>query len=243
MIKRVSIFIFGLCVYILFLGTVLYAIGFVGNIIVPKNIDDGTQTTLLYAVTIDVVLVLIFGLQHTIMARTKFKEAIKNTIPDSMERSFFVLCATLSLLLLFIFWIPIPQTIWNFQTGFLNVIFTVVFWIGWLDIIFCTFLISHFDLFGVRQVYYYLLQKTYEPVSFKEPLFYRYVRHPLMFAFLIGFWVTPNMTIGHLLFSSLMTLYIIIGIKFEEQSLKNEFGESYGTYQRKVPMIIPLPRK
>jgi len=243
MAKRLSVFIFGVIVYLLFLFTVLYGIGFVGNIAVPKSVDSGTPSPLATTIRINLLLVSIFGIQHSAMARPAFKKQWLRLISEPAERSTYVLFASMSLLLLFWQWRPLPTNVWNFPDGVMNIALTSLFWIGWLCVVVSTFLINHFDLFGLRQVYLYLRGIEYTPVQFKEPRPYKYVRHPLMLSFLIAFWATPQMSIGHLQFALGMTLIIFIGIAFEERDLLKAYGDSYARYRQQVSMIIPLPKK
>jgi len=241
--KRLPAFLFGVAAYVAFLYTFLYAIGFVGNIAVSKGIDDGGQTPFLSALAVDLALIALFGIQHSVMARPGFKERWTRLVPGPIERSIFVLCASFCLLLLFREWRPVPGGLWDFPAGPMCSALTGLFWAGWLIALASSFLINHFDLFGLRQVYLYLRGIDYAPVAFRHPLFYKYVRHPLMLGFLIAFWATPHMSAGHLIFSLGMTVYIFIGIALEERDLLNKFGEEYEQYRRQVPMIIPLPRK
>lgn len=243
MLKRLLVFIFGVAVYLLFLLTVLYGIGFVGNIFVPKGIDDGTPSSLVIALPINLLLMAIFGVQHSVMARPAFKKWWLRLIPEPVERSMFVLGASLSLLLLFWQWRPLTGYVWNFPAGLMNVVLSSLFWMGWLDVVLSTFLINHFDLFGLRQVYLYLRGVDYTPIPFKQPTLYKYVRHPLMLAFLIAFWATPQMSVGHLLFAAGMTAVIVIGIALEEKDLLRLYGQTYEQYRKQVSMLIPLPRK
>src|SRR5688572_1315143 len=243
MAKRLLVFIFGVIVYLLFLFTVLYGIGFVGNIAVPKSVDSGASSPLATSILINLLLIVIFGLQHSVMARPAFKKQWLRFIPEPAERSIYVLFTNISLLLLFWQWRPLPTTIWNFQNGVMHIALTSLFWIGWLCVVISTFLINHFDLFGLRQVYLYLRGIEYTPVQFKEPLPYKYVRHPLMLSFLIAFWATPQMSIGHLQFAIGMTLVIFIGIAFEERDLLKAYGDSYARYRQQLSMTIPLPKK
>ena len=243
MAKRLLVFIFGVIVYLLFLFTVLYGIGFVGNIAVPKSVDSGAPSPLAASILINLLLVIIFAMQHSVMARPAFKKQWLRFIPEPAERSIYVLFTNMSLLLLFWQWRPLPTTVWNFQNGMMHIALTSLFWMGWLCVVISTFLINHFDLFGLRQVYLYLCGIEYTPVQFKEPLPYKYVRHPLMLSFLIAFWATPQMSIGHLQFAIGMTLVIFIGIAFEERDLLKAYGDSYARYRQQVSMIIPLPKK
>jgi protein-S-isoprenylcysteine O-methyltransferase Ste14 len=221
MMKRLPAFLFGVAAYVAFLYTFLYAIG----------------------LAVDLALIALFGIQHSVMARPGFKERWTRLVPGPIERSIFVLCASFCLLLLFREWRPVPGGLWDFPTGPMCSALTGLFWAGWLIALASSFLINHFDLFGLRQVYLYLRGIDYAPVAFRHPLFYKYVRHPLMLGFLIAFWATPHMSAGHLIFSLGMTVYIFIGIALEERDLLNKFGEEYEQYRRQVPMIIPLPRK
>src|SRR5688572_13607189 len=243
MVKRLLVFIFGVIVYLLFLFTVLYGIGFVGNIAVPKSIDSGTPSSLSTTLLINLLLVAIFGVQHSVMARPAFKKVWLRFIPEPAERSIYVLFTSMALLLLFWQWRPLPTNVWNFPNGVMNIALTSLFWIGWLCVVVSTVLINHFDLFGLRQVYLYLRDIEYTPVQFKEPLPYKYVRHPLMLSFLIAFWATPQMSIGHLQFAFGMTLIIFIGIAFEERVLLKAYGDSYARYRQQLSMTIPLPKK
>jgi protein-S-isoprenylcysteine O-methyltransferase Ste14 len=243
MIKRLSAFLFGIAAYIAFLYTFLYGIGFVGNIIVSKGIDGGGQTPFLSALAVDLALIVIFGVQHSLMSRPAFKKRWTCLVPEQIERSIFVLSASFCLQLLFREWRPMPVLVWHVPAGPLSAALTGLFWAGWLIALASSFLINHFDLFGLRQVYLYLRGIDYIPVAFRHPAFYRYVRHPLMLGFLIAFWATAHMSAGHLIFSLGMTAYIFIGIALEERDLLNKFGEEYEHYRRQVPMIIPLPRK
>ncbi len=242
MAKRLLVFVFGVVVYLLFLFTVLYGIGFVGNILVAKGIDAGPTAPLAVTLTVDLALIALFGLQHSVMARSGFKKWWLRQIPAPVERSLFVLGASLSLLLLFWQWRPLSGYIWSFPVGWMNVALKGLFWIGWVDVVLSTFLINHFDLFGLRQVYLYLRGVAYTPVSFKQPLLYKYVRHPVMLAFLIAFWAAPQMSVGHLLFAVGMTTFIFIGTTLEERDLLKLYGEAYEQYRRQVSMLIPRLR-
>ena len=240
MIKRVPVFIFGILAYLIFFLVTLYAIGFTGNLLVPKAIDQGSQTSPAVAIIIDLALIALFGVQHSLMARKPIKRWLADWIPKPAMRSFYVLSASLALILIFWQWRPIGGYVWNFSSGWLSLGLQALFWIGWAMVILSTFLIDHFDLFGLRQVYLHLRGRAYTPLVFKEPVVYRYVRHPLMLSILIAFWSTPRMSVGHLLYAAGMSVYILIGIRYEEQDLLMSYGQAYRRYRQQVAMLFPL---
>jgi len=229
--------------YLTFLVATLWAIGFVGDMFVPKTIDAGPSVSLVNAVLIDAVLLGLFALQHSVMARPAFKRWWTTIIPSSIERSTYVLFASLLLLLLFWQWLPIPGTIWNVEQTAGGDFLQGLYWVGWLIVFLSTFLINHFDLFGLRQVFLHWRGVEYTPVRMKTPALYKLVRHPLMLGFLIVFWATPRMTAGHLLFSLATTGYILVGIHLEERDLLASYGEAYRRYQQRVSMLLPVPKK
>lgn len=238
--KRVLVFLYGFLAYIFFLGVFLYAIGFVGNIWVPKSIDSGDSYLVPISLLINALLLALFAIQHTIMARPAFKSFITRIIPKAAERSTFVLATNLVFVLLFVQWRPLGDTVWLVESAAGNIILQFLFWAGWAMVLISTFLIDHFDLFGLKQVVLYLLKKDYSPPRFKESSLYRYIRHPLLLGFIIAFWATPHMSVGHLFFAILTTGYILVGITFEERDLIRHHGEIYINYARRVPKLIPF---
>lgn len=237
--KRILIFGYGLIAYLTFFVTILYAIGFVGNFAVPKSIDTGEPGSTIVAVLVNAGLLGAFAIQHTIMARKPFKQWLTQFMPASVERSTFVLVASVILLVTFYFWIPIPEIVWQVDSEAGQMILTATYFLGWFLVFFASFLINHFDLFGLRQVYIELKKQPYRPLVFRTASLYKFVRHPLLLGFLIAFWSAPVMTQGRLLFAILTTAYIFVGIQFEERDLAREHGEAYRRYQHDVPMIIP----
>ena len=234
--------VYGAMSYLIFLFTTLYAIGFFGNLIVPKTLDSGPIVSFPYALLLDLVLLSLFAVQHSVMARPAFKRWWTRYIPQSMERSTYVLCTSLVLLLLYWQWLPVRGDIWNVENIIGRLLLLGLYGFGWLIVLYSTFLINHFDLFGLRQVYMNWRGVEYTHVGIKEPALYKVVRHPLMLGFLIAFWATPHMTIGHFLFSLATTGYILVGIHLEERDLLVAFGEAYRRYQQRVSMLLPVPK-
>ena len=240
---RAFALLYGVVAYLVFVAAFLYAVGFVGNLSLPTTIDRGYPGPPARAISIDLALLSLFAVQHSAMARSSFKRWWTQFIPTSMERSTYVLLSSLVLLLLFWQWRPIPNTVWSVTDPLAAGAIAAVHWIGWIVALSSTFLTSHFRFFGLSQVFTHFLNQTLPATALKTSLFYKYVRHPLYFGFLLAFWATPSMTAGHLLFALATTGYILIGIQLEERDLIGVFGEDYRRYRRRVAMLIPLPRR
>jgi protein-S-isoprenylcysteine O-methyltransferase Ste14 len=239
MLSRITAFVYGVVCYLVFFATFLYAIGFLGNFLVPKSIDSGPEAPFLYALAINAVLLALFALQHSVMARPWFKAAWTRIVPSSVERSTYVLFSSLALLLLFWKWEPMGGVIWKVASPDGQLALNALYGLGVLIILAATFLINHFDLFGLRQVWLNLRGVPYTNLSFSTPGLYRIVRHPLYVGWLLMFWAAPVMTVAHLVFAIGTTVYIFIAIQFEERDLV-EFHAEYAEYRRRVPMILPI---
>jgi methanethiol S-methyltransferase len=231
--------VYGFVVYQLFLGAILYAIGFVGNIGVPKSVDSGVGGSLAKAVIVDLMLLGVFAVQHSVMARAGFKRVWTRVVPPALERSTYVLSASAALVLLYWQWRPIHASIWVLTDPTAIAVTNVLFWVGWAIVFVSTFLIHHFELFGLRQVVARARGQAIPEAQFRTPLLYRYVRHPIYLGFAIAFWATPVMTSGHLLFAVAMSGYILLGIWLEERDLIARFGEQYRRYREQVGMLLP----
>ena len=240
MFARLLIPFYAIVSYVVFLASFLYAVGFVGNHLVPKSIDIGGQAHATEAVVVDLLLLGLFAIQHSVMARPAFKQRWTKIIPAAGERATYVLLSSLILLLLFWQWRPIPTPIWQVQ-GVAAWVLVGLSWLGWLIALAATFMIDHFDLTGLRQAFAAPRGAAAQGPSFRTPLLYAMVRHPLMFGLLLAFWATPDMTAGHLLFAIMTTAYILIGLRFEERDLIDQFGAVYLQYCRRVPMLLPQP--
>jgi methanethiol S-methyltransferase len=238
--SRIFAVLYGAVVYVLFLGTFLYAIAFVGNLgIAPKTIDSGPLGPWPMAVLINACLLGLFAVQHSVMARPGFKRWWTKIVPRTVERSTYVLFASLALLLMYWQWRAMPAPIWTVTDSAGVIALNVVFGLGFALVLVSTFLISHFELFGLHQVYARFMNRTLPEPKFHTPLFYRYVRHPIYLGFILAFWATPTMTAGHLLFAIATTGYILLGIWFEERDLIDQFGERYRSYRKQVGMLLP----
>ena len=240
MFARVTTFVYGVFSYLIFFGTFLYAIGFLGNFIVPKSIDSGRTIPLGEALLINAALLTVFAVQHSVMARPAFKRIWTRIIPKQAERSTYVLFSSIALIVLFRLWQPMGGVVWNVEQPVFRAVLYGLFALGFLVVLVSTFLINHFDLFGLRQVYLYLRGKEYTQLRFGTPVLYRHVRHPLYLGWLLAFWATPTMTIAHLVFAVATTAYIFIAIQLEEKDLIDAYGNDYKRYRESVPMILPV---
>jgi protein-S-isoprenylcysteine O-methyltransferase Ste14 len=236
---RFAFLLYGLVAYLLFFAALLYAIGFVGNVVVPKGIDDGVPTSLGAAVAIDVFLLALFAIQHNVMARPWFKEWWIRFVPQPIERSTFVAISSLLLMLLYWQWRPIPGIAWEFESGLVRGVLWALYIAGWVIVFYSSFVIDHFELFGLKQVYRHFRGLEDETAPFSERSLYRWVRHPLMLGFILAFWSAPTMSWGRLLFAAVTTVWILIAIKIEERDLASFLGEPYVRYRARTPMLVP----
>jgi methanethiol S-methyltransferase len=240
MLKRSIVLLYGVACYGVFLGTFLYAVGFVGNFLVPRSIDSPAAGDFIGNLTVDLALLLGFALQHSVMARPGFKRWWTRFVPEPAERSTYVLASSLALIALFAFWLPLGGSVWSVEEPAIKATLYALCAFGWLLVLVSTFLINHFDLFGLRQVWCYLTKTAYSPIGFRTPGPYRLVRHPLYVGWLFAFWSTPTMTATHLLFAVSTTAYILAAIQLEERDLVASLGEAYRDYRTRVPMLIPF---
>lgn len=240
---RIIAFLYGLIAYVGFLLVLLYAIGFVGNLWVPKTIDSGTAGPFGQSLLINLGLLGVFAIQHSVMARPGFKEWWTKFVPKPVERSTYVLISNVLMVALFYYWQPMPAVVWDAGGAALGTILLVLYFGGWGFLVLSSFMVSHFDLFGMRQVVINLRNQTYEHLPFKIVGTYKLVRHPLMVGWIVAFWATPVMSVGHLAFAITTTVYILIAIKLEERDLVAFFGDKYRDYQKTVPGLIPFTKR
>ena len=238
-IARLTAFLYGLVAYFAFFGTILYAIGFVMSLVVPKTIDSGTVSSTNQALLVNLLLMSLFAVQHSVMARRQFKEWWTQYVPKSVERSTYVLFASLTLMLLFWQWCPMPAIVWQIDEPGIAMTVATVSLVGWVMVFTSTFLINHFELFGLHQVASNLAGREMPAPRFRTPLYYKFVRHPIYLGFIIAFWAAPTMSVGHLLFAAVTTAYIFVGILLEERDLVDLFGDDYRRYKDRVSMLLP----
>jgi len=242
--SRTATLLFAILAYAIFFATFLYLICFVGNAgFAPVTVDRGPSAPMAMAVVIDLALIALFGVQHSVMARPAFKQRWTQVVPHSAERSVYVLLASVALLILFWFWRPIDMVVWDLTGTALAGILTLLFWVGWLLVLLSTFLINHFELFGLQQAWFNLRGRQAAAPQFRQPLLYKYVRHPLYLGFFLAFWAAPRMTAGHLLLAAGMSVYMLIAIRHEEHDLVGLFGKDYEDYRQRVGMLMPRFRR
>lgn len=237
---RFIAFFYGALSYIIFFATFLYAIGFVSGLVVPKTIDTGTVVPVAEALIVNLMLMSVFAIQHSVMARKQFKKWWTRFVPASVERSTYVLFSSLALVLLYWQWRPMPTVVWQIDNPQIGLAVTALSFVGWLIVLTSTFLINHFELFGLHQVSNNLAGRPMPAPRFRTPVFYNFVRHPIYLGFIVAFWAAPTMTVGHLLFAAVTTAYIIVGTLLEERDLVDVFGDEYRSYRKRVSMLFPL---
>jgi protein-S-isoprenylcysteine O-methyltransferase Ste14 len=240
--SRITIFLYGIVSYLVFFGVFLYGIGFIGGFLMPTTLDSEPHSSLGWALSVDLGLLAAFALQHSGMARPAFKRWWTRIVPEEMERSTYVLASSLALVVLYVFWEPIGGVIWTASEGWARNTVIGLYLFGWLLLLYTTFLIDHFDLFGLKQVWRRLTNKAYRAPAFRTPSLYKLVRHPLYIGWLTIFWAAPTMTVAHLVFALGTTAYILIAIRWEEQDLVSAFGATYVDYRSRTPMLIPRLR-
>ncbi|TNE52739.1 MAG: isoprenylcysteine carboxylmethyltransferase family protein [Bacteroidetes bacterium] len=241
--KKTLFFLYAIVSYLAFFATILYSIGFVGNYIVPTTIDGTPELPFWQALLIDASFLLVFAVQHSVMARPAFKEWWTRYIPKPIERSTYVLLSSIIMAVMMIYWQPMGGLVWNVENELAQHVLVGINLVGWTTVLLSTFMINHFDLFGLRQVWLYYQDKPYTYLNFRVPYLYKYMRHPLYLGFLIAFWVTPTMTITHLIFAIATTGYILLAIPLEERDLAEVHGQQYQDYRNRVPMLLPLGSK
>lgn len=240
---RIGVFTYGLACYTVFLGVFLYAMGFIMNFGVPLSLDTLPGRAFVPSLLTNLALLATFAIQHSVMARPSFKRLWTRFVPAPMERSTYVLFSSLALIALFMLWQPMGGVIWSAHSDLARVTLLALGGLGWLIVLAATFLINHFDLFGLRQVWLFARRRDYFPLRFQTPVLYRFVRHPLYVGWLMAFWFTPTMTVAHLVFAITTTAYILVAIQFEERNLIDEHGERYRDYRRRVPMLVPFIKR
>lgn len=238
--SRYLSFVYGVVCYGLFLAVFLYLIGFLNDVVVPKSVSSGEPGSIGVALLVDLGLIALFGVQHSVMARPGFKNWLRHWLPQAVERSSYVLATNLVLILIYLYWQPLPGVVWQVNSAPWATMLLGLAGLGWLIVLLSTFLTNHFDLFGLRQVWLNLVRRSYIPVAFKERFFYRWIRHPMMSGIFIAFWATPAMTSSHLLFSLGMSIYIFIGVHFEEVGLRKELGRPYEAYTERTGRFLPF---
>jgi len=242
-VKKLFVLLYGIFAYTMFFGIFLYSIAFTGNIWIARSLDSPQQVSMAAAILIDLLLLTVFAVQHSVMARPFFKKWLTKYIPEPAERSTYVLMSNLAMILLLAFWQPIGPVIWQIENVTMSIVIYGLFFLGWAILFTSTCLINHFDLFGLRQVWLYFIGKPYTQLRFRTPGFYKFVRHPLYVGWIMIFWFSPVMSASHLLFAVACTAYILIAIQFEERDLEAALGVDYRRYKNEVPMLVPSLRR